>query len=78
MCVPFIPAELDGAIEQWVTAFCAAGPRAVRLQKGLVRDWERMSIRDAIHQGIRVCAEARSTDEPARLMQGFIDRKKAK
>ncbi len=71
-------AELNAAIEQWVAALCAAGPRAVRLQKGLVRDWERMSIRDAIHQGIRVCAEARSTDEPARLMQAFIDRKKAK
>lgn len=71
-------AALDGAIEQWVAALCAAGPRAVRLQKGLVRDWERMSIRDAIHQGIRVCAEARSTDEPARMMQAFIDRKKTK
>ncbi len=69
-------AELDAAIEKWVAAICAAGPRAVRLQKALVRDWERMSIRDAIHQGIRVCAEARTTDEPARLMQAFIDRKK--
>ncbi len=69
-------AELDAAIEKWVAAICAAGPRAVRLQKALVRDWERMSIRDAIHQGIRACAEARTTDEPARLMQAFIDRKK--
>ena len=69
-------AELDAAIEKWVAAICVAGPRAVRLQKALVRDWERMSIRDAIHQGIRVCAESRSTDEPVRLMQAFIDRKK--
>ena len=69
-------AELDAAIEKWVAAICAAGPRAVRLQKALERDWERMSIRDAIHQGIRACAEARTTDEPARLMQAFIDRKK--
>ena len=29
------------------------------------RDWERMSIRDAIHQGIKICAESRATDEPA-------------
>ena len=71
-------AGLDAAIENWVAAICAAGPRAVRLQKSLVRDWERMSIRDAIHQGIRVCAEARTTDEPVRLMQAFIDRKKNK
>jgi len=71
-------AELDAVIEQWVSSICAAGPRAVRLQKGLVRDWERMSIRDAIHRGIQVCAEARTTDEPVRLMQAFIDRKKRK
>jgi len=71
-------AGLDAAIEKWVAAICAAGPRAVRLQKALVRDWERMSIRDAIHQGIRVCAEARTTDEPVRLMQAFMDRKKSK
>jgi enoyl-CoA hydratase len=71
-------AELDAAIEKWVSAICSAGARAVRLQKGLVRDWERMSIRDAIHQGIRVCAESRTTDEPVRLMQAFIDRKSNK
>jgi enoyl-CoA hydratase len=71
-------AELDAAIEKWVAAICSAGPRAVRLQKSLVRDWERMSIRDAIHAGIRACAESRRTDEPVRLMQAFIDRKKTK
>lgn len=69
-------AELDAAVEKWVAAICSAGPRAVRLQKALVRDWERMSIRDAVHQGIRACAESRTTDEPRRLMQAFIDRKK--
>jgi enoyl-CoA hydratase/carnithine racemase len=71
-------AELDAAVEKWVAAICGAGPRAVRLQKGLVRDWERMSIRDAIHQGIEICAESRTTDEPVRLMQAFMDRKKSK
>jgi len=71
-------AELDAVIEKWVVSICAAGARAVRLQKSLVRDWERMSIRDAIHRGIQVCAESRSTDEPVRLMQAFIDRKKGK
>lgn len=71
-------AELDAAVEKWVAAICGAGARAVRLQKGLVRDWERMSIRDAIHQGIEICAESRTTDEPVRLMQAFMDRKKSK
>jgi enoyl-CoA hydratase/carnithine racemase len=72
-----VPAgELDAAVEKWVASLCVAGPRAVRLQKALVRDWERMSIRDAIHAGINACAESRTTDEPARLMQAFVDRKK--
>lgn len=69
-------AELDAAVEAWVAAICGAGPRAVRIQKALVRDWERLSIRDAIQRGIDACAEARMTDEPARLMQAFVDRKK--
>jgi enoyl-CoA hydratase len=69
---------LDAAVEKWVAAICSSGPRAVRLQKALIRDWERMSIRDAIHAGIRACAESRTTDEPVRLMQAFIDRKKSK
>jgi enoyl-CoA hydratase len=71
-------AELDASVDNWVQSLCVAGPRAVRIQKGLIRDWERMSIRDAIHAGIRACADARRTDEPARLMQAFVDRKKKK
>lgn len=74
-----VPAtELDAAVEKWVESICSAGARAVRLQKSLIRDWERMSIRDAIHAGISACAEARTTDEPVRMMQAFIDRKKSK
>lgn len=70
------PAGLDAAVEQWVGSMLAGGPRAMRLQKALVRDWERMSIADAVQQGIRACVEARRTDEPRRLMQAFLDRKK--
>ena len=38
------PAELDSGVEQWVASILAAGPRAIRLQKKLVRNWERMTI----------------------------------
>jgi len=68
------PAELDGAVEKWVSAILAAGPRAIRLQKRLVRDWERMSIADAVQQGIAAMVEARATDEPQRLMRAFAAR----
>lgn len=68
------PGELDAAVEKWVAAVLAAGPRAVRLQKRLVQDWERMSIADAVRQGIAAMVEARKTDEPQRLMRAFVAR----
>jgi enoyl-CoA hydratase/carnithine racemase len=70
------PAELDAGVEQWVSSILSAGPRAIRLQKKLVRDWERMTIAQAVQAGIKACVEARRTDEPKRLMAAFLERKK--
>jgi enoyl-CoA hydratase/carnithine racemase len=70
------PAGLDAGVGQWVSSILAAGPRAIRLQKALVRDWERMTIRQAVQAGIRACTEARRTDEPKRLMAAFLERRK--
>lgn len=71
-------AELDAAVDKWVQSILVSGPRAVRLQKSLMRDWERMSVSDGIRRGIEMCVEARRTDEPKRLMAAFLDRKKKK
>lgn len=71
------PAELDSGVERWVSSILTAGPRAIRLQKKLVRDWERMTIAQAVQAGIRACVEARRTDEPRRLMTAFLERKKS-
>ena len=70
------PTGLDSGVEHWITSILAAGPRAIRLQKKLVRDWERMTIERAVQAGIRACVEARRTDEPRRLMAAFLERKK--
>jgi len=70
------PANLDAGVEKWISSILAAGPRAIRLQKKLVRDWERMTISQAVQAGIKACVEARKTDEPKRLMQAFLERKK--
>lgn len=70
------PSGLDAGVEGWVASILAAGPRAIRLQKALVRDWERMTIGQAVRAGIRACVEARRTDEPKRLMAAFLERKK--
>ena len=70
------PDALDAGVESWVASIFKAGPRAIRLQKKLVRDWERMTLSQAVQAGINACVEARRTDEPRRLMQAFLDRKK--
>lgn len=70
------PAELDSGVERWVSSILAAGPRAIRLQKKLVRDRERMTIAQAVQAGIKACVEARKTDEPRRLMAAFLERRK--
>lgn len=72
------PDALDSAVEQWVTSILAGGPQAMRLQKALVRDWERMSIAEAVQAGIRACVQARDTDEPRQLMEAFLQRKQKK
>jgi enoyl-CoA hydratase/carnithine racemase len=71
------PASLDEAVEQWIGAILAGGPKAIRLQKALVRKWERLSIAEAVQAGIRACVAARRTDEPRRLMAAFLERRRA-
>ncbi len=61
------PEQLDATVERIVSAIVASGPRAVRAQKALVADWERLPLADAVQRGIRVLAEAWATDEPRRL-----------
>ncbi len=69
---------LDAAIEDWVSASLSAGPLAIRAQKELIRDWERMSIADAVQQGIRAVAAAHGTAETKRLMGAFVAKRAAK
>jgi enoyl-CoA hydratase len=68
---------LDAAVTEWVDAIVSAGPAAIRAQKALIRDWERMSIADAVQQGVRAVAAAHGTEETRRLMGAFAARRKA-
>jgi enoyl-CoA hydratase/carnithine racemase len=70
------PGELDAAVERRLDALLAAGPRAVRLQKKLIRDWENMTLSQAVRAGIESFREAYATDEPARMMARFAERKR--
>ena len=71
-------AELDAAVEDWVSAILSAGPNAIRAQKELMRDWERMSIADAVQQGIRAVAAAHGTEETRRLMGAFVAKRRSR
>ncbi len=72
------PDALDAAVEDWVAAIVAAGPIAIRSQKELIRDWECMSIADAVQQGVRAVAAAHGTEETKRLMGAFVAKRNAK
>ena len=66
------PADLDAAVETCVAAILAAGSRAVRLQKALIRDWEGRSLDAAIERGIETFADAYKADEPRIRMERFL------
>jgi enoyl-CoA hydratase len=59
-------------MEEWVTAILAAGPRAIRLQKALMREWEELGLSEAVERGIDAFAEAYATTEPAERMAEFL------
>ena len=68
--------KLDDAVEQALSAILACGPRAIRLQKALIRDWEDLPLSQAIERGITRFADAYATDEPKRMMQAFLAKKR--
>ena len=70
--------ELDQAVNHLVEAILEAGPRAIRLQKALLRQWEMLSLDEAIERGIDSFAEAYRSDEPRTLMEDFLRRKRGR
>lgn len=71
------PDELDAAVERAVDGILASGPRAVRLQKALIEDWQGSSLDTAIQRGIDCFVDAWRTDEPQRMMRAFMTRRRA-
>jgi enoyl-CoA hydratase len=71
-----VPAsKLDEALDAWVASILAAGPQALRLQKTLMRQWERLPLDAAIRAGIATFRSSFETDEPRRFMAKFINRR---
>ena len=71
------PADLDAAVEGWIDAILAAGGDAVRLQKALMRQWERLPLDAAIEAGIASFRASFSGEEPHRMLRSFLARRRA-
>jgi enoyl-CoA hydratase len=61
------PEGLDAEVERFAAAILAGGPRAMRLQKALIADWQDLSTSAAIARGIDVFADAYDSAEPRRM-----------
>ena len=64
--------DLHNAVEIWVSQVLTSQPRAVRLQKTLIRAWEDLPLRAAIQAGINSFESAFETKEPEQAMRLFL------
>jgi enoyl-CoA hydratase len=70
------PGGLDSSVEHVIKMLLECGPEALRSQKALLRQWEELPLKESINLSVGVFGQSFLTDEPKRLMQGFIDRKR--
>ena len=71
-------AALDAAIDRLAGPILMAGPRAVRLQKSLILDWEELPTAAAVARGIDAFVAAFDSDEPARMAGAALARMRAR
>jgi enoyl-CoA hydratase len=67
---------LDAAVEKAVESLLKCGPEALRAQKALFRQWEELPLTESVNLSVGVFGRSFLSDEPKRLMQEFIDRKR--
>lgn len=67
---------LDAAVEKTIEALLKCGAEALQAQKDLLRQWEELPLTESVNLSIGVFGRSFLTDEPKRLMQEFIDRKR--
>ncbi len=70
------PDALDAEIAKILAALLMAGPQAIRRQKALMREWEKLPLDRAVAAGIDAFAKTFETDEPNRLLSAFSHRKR--
>jgi enoyl-CoA hydratase/carnithine racemase len=68
--------QLDAEVETVVEMLLECGPEALRAQKALLKQWEELPLTESVDLSIQVFGQSFLSDEPHRMMQGFIDRKR--
>jgi enoyl-CoA hydratase/carnithine racemase len=68
--------QLDAEVEKVVAMLLECGHEALRSQKALLRQWEELPLKESVDLSIGVFGRSFLTDEPHRMMQAFIDRKR--
>lgn len=70
------PDALDAEVEKIIVSLFAAGAQAVRQQKALMQQWERLPTDAAIQAGIDAFERAYETDEPKLMLSAFVKRRR--
>ena len=63
--------NLDRILNQWLDDLLAAGGKAIRAQKALLRQWESTSLAAAIEASIEVFAHSYDSDEPKNMIRAL-------
>jgi enoyl-CoA hydratase/carnithine racemase len=67
---------LDHAVERVIGMLLECGPEALRSQKALLRQWEELPLTESVNLSVGVFGQSFLTEEPTRLMQAFVNRKR--
>jgi enoyl-CoA hydratase/carnithine racemase len=68
--------QLDAEVEKLVEMLLECGPEALRSQKALLKQWEELPLTESVNLSVPHFGRSFLTDEPTRLMQAFVNRKR--
>ena len=69
--------NLDHAVDRFLARILECGPHVIRSQKTILREWEELSLSEAVTSSIAHFGAAYTTGEPQRAMQAFLDKRRA-
>ena len=69
-------ADLPGEVSRYADALLEAGPKAIRIQKKLILQWEKQPPAEAIQSGVEAFVSAWDSTEPRERMQAFLRSKR--